>query len=257
MSVLVGAAGAIWACGRSGFETHPLGDAGVIDAVHAIDAPDTYRAAVLAAHPLAYWRFGDSDTMVRDEVGGPPGSFSGGCTVGVTGALAGDANPAIGLDGTCRILLGSGFEFDGNAPYAIELWLHTSMNTIYQQVFGRETRDTQDPIDGYELVVAPVGLQIERVIATSNNKTPAVTFATDRYIYVVAQYTGTTQQVWVDGVQVAQSIDARMTLANDAPALAGASTMGNYLTGALDELAVYDRALDASEIQLHHQLGTN
>jgi hypothetical protein len=242
---------AVAACGRSGFEQHPLIEASVVD------APRTYRDAVIAAQPVAYWRFGDSDTMVRDEIGGAPGSFTGGCTTGVVGAIGGDADTAMALDGTCRILLGSGFEFDGNAPYAIEVWIHTSLNTIYQQVFGRETRDTQDPIDGYELVVAPVGLQIERVIATANNKTPVVTFATDRYIYVVAQYTGTTQQVWVDGVQVAQSIDARMTLANGAPALAGASTMGNYLTGAMDELAVYGRALDASEIQLHHALGTN
>jgi concanavalin A-like lectin/glucanase superfamily protein len=239
------------ACGRSGFEQHPLIEASVID------APRTYRDAVLASQPLAYWRFDDSDTMVRDEVGGAPGSFTGGCTVGAAGAIAGDADPALTLDGTCRILLGSGFEFDGNAPYAIEVWIHTSLNTIYQQVFGRETRDTQDPIDGYELVVAPVGLQIERAIATANNKTPVVTFATDRFIYVVAQYTGTTQEVWVDGVQVGQSIDTRMALANDAPALAGASTMGNYFTGGLDELAVYGRALDASEIELHHTLGTN
>jgi hypothetical protein len=237
------------ACGRSGFEQHPLIEASVID------APRTYRDAVVTAHPLAYWRFGDGDTMVRDEIGGAPGSFTGGCTVGATGAIAGDPDTAMALDGTCRILLGSGFEFDGNAPYAIEVWLHTSLNTIYQQVFGRETRDTQDPIDGYELVVAPVGVQIERVIATANNKTPAVTFPTDRYIYVVAQYTGTTQQVWVDGAQVGQSIDTRMTLANTAPALAGASTMGNYFTGQLDELAVYDRALDATEIELHHMLG--
>lgn len=257
LSVLVAAAGALAACGRSGFEQHPLGDARVIDAVPAVDAPRTYRAAVLAAQPLAYWRFGDSDTMVRDEVGGAPGSFTGGCTVGAAGALVGDADTALALDGSCRILLGSGFEFDGNAPYAIEVWIHTSLNTIYQQVFGRETRDTQNPIDGYELVIAPVGLQIERVVATANNKTPVVTFATDRFIHVVAQYTGTTQQVWVDGVMVAQSIDARMTLANGAPALAGASTMGNYFTGGLDELAVYGRALSADEIALHQMLGTN
>jgi len=247
-SLLLVAAAA--ACGRSGFEQHPLIDASVID------APRTYPEAVLAAQPLAYWRFGDSDAMVRDEVGGAPGSFTGGCTPGVIGAI-GDGDTAISMDGTCRVLLGSGFEFDGNAPYAIEVWIHTSLDTIYQQVFGRETRDTQDPIDGYELVVAPTGLQIERLVATANNKTPAVTFATDRYIYVVAQYTGTTQQVFVDGVQVGQSIDTRMTLANSAPALAGASTMGNYFTGALDELAVYGRALDPEEIQLHHALGAN
>jgi hypothetical protein len=246
-------------CGRSGFEqvvdAHLI-DAHLIDA-HLIDAPRTYRDAVLAAHPLAYWRFGDSDNMVRDEIGGAPGSFTGGCTPGAAGALANDADTAMTLDGTCRILLGSGFEFDGNAPYAIEAWIHSADNTIYQQVFGRETRDTQDPIDGYELVIAPVGLQIERVISGANNKTPVVTFATDRYVYVVAQYTGTTQQVWVDGANVAQSIDTRMTLANGAPALAGASTMGNFLTGALDELAVYDHALDASEIALHATYGAN
>jgi len=166
------------------------------------------------------------------------------------------------LNATAEVLdvadvLGSGFEFDGNAPYAIEVWIHTSLNTVYQQVFGRETRDTQNPIDGYELAVAPTGVQIERVIATSNNKTPAVTFATDRYFHVVAQYTGTTQQVWIDGVQVGQSIDARMTLANGAPALAGASTMGNFFTGDMDELAIYGRPLGADEIQLHHMLGTN
>ena len=257
-SSFLAAAVAAAACGRSGFERHPPSD-GSSDAPRDTisNGPQTYRDAVIAAQPLAYWRFGDTDGTVHDEMGGAAGSFTGGCTQGVAGALHGDPDPAMKLDGTCRILLGSGFEFDGNAPYAIEVWIHTSLNTIYQQVFGRETRDTQNPIDGYELVVAPTGVQIERVIATSNNKTPAVTFATDRYIHVVAQYTGTTQQVWIDGVEVGQSIDARMTLANSAPALAGASTMGNFFTGDMDELAIYGRPLGADEIQLHHMLGTN
>ena len=209
------------------------------------------------AQPIAYWRFGDSDMTVRDEMGGASGSYTGGCTQGAAGALANDPDRAMMLDGTCRILLGAGFEFDGTAPYAIEVWIHTSLNTIFQQVFGRETRDAQNPIDGYELVIAPTGVQIERVITGSNNKTPAVTFASDRYVYVVAQYTGTTQQVFVDGVDVGDSIDTRMTLANGAPALAGASTMGNFFTGEMDELAVYGRALTPSEIQLHQLLGAN
>lgn len=242
-------------CGRSGFERHPLHDGPVPGDIG--NGPATYRDAVIAAQPLAYWRFGDTGASIRDEMGGAPGSFTGGCTQGVAGALAGDADTAMTLDGSCRILLGSGFEFDGFAPYAIEVWVHTSLNTIYQQVFGRETRDTQNPIDGYELVVAPTGVQLERVVATANNKTPAVTFATDRYVYLVAQYTGTTQEMWVDGVEVGQSIDGRMTLANSAPALAGASTMGNFFTGQMDELAVYGRALASDEIELHASLGAN
>jgi len=251
LSFLVAAAAG---CGRSGFEQ--VIDAQTIDA-HLIDAPRTYRDAVLAAHPLAYWRFGDPDTMVRDELGGPPGSFTGGCTAGAAGALANDANSAMALDGTCRILLGTGFEFDGNAPYAIEVWIHTSQNTIFQQVFGRESRDTQNPIDGYELVVAPTGIELERAIAGANNKTTMAPFATDRFVHVVAQYTGTTQQMWLDGTLAAQSIDARAIVAYAAPALAGASTMGNFLTGSLDELAVYDRALDPSEIALHAAYGAH
>ena len=60
-------------------------------------------AATVSSTPglLAYWRLGESSgTTAVDELGAHNGTYVGGHTLGVPGALQGDANTAVGLDGS-------------------------------------------------------------------------------------------------------------------------------------------------------------
>ena len=219
----------------------------------APDAPDTYRSAVIGDAPIAYWRL--ADTTVTDEIHGYDGALVGGCAT-TAGALAGDSDGAMHFDGTCKIVFPDHFGFAGNAPFAIELWMSTTPNAQFQQLFGHETRDTQNPLDGYALFVTPTpgGLSLERVIAGTSKKAPVVPFGAAAFTYVVAQYTGTTLETYVDGALGSSAAEVRAAADVVATAVAGASVAGNYFVGTLDELAVYDKALTIEQIAHHRAL---
>jgi trimeric autotransporter adhesin len=230
---------------------------GTVDANEHTDAPvvpETYRSAVLADRPLAYWRL--SDTNVKDEVAGYDGALVGGCTA-TASALIGDADPALHFDGTCKIVFPDHFGFAGMAPFAIELWVSSATNQLFQQVFGRETRDAIDPIEGYALFVSPTpgGFSLERVIGAASKKAPVVPFSAGAFTYVVAQYTGTTLEVYLDGTLASSAAESRAAADVTATAISGSSVAGNSFTGSVDELAVYDKALTIDQIGHHYALG--
>src|SRR2546430_6231874 len=68
--------------------------------------PPSYRASVLADHPVAYWRL-DEETgtvMVDASRNGNDGAYAGAVTLGQPGALASDGDTAAGEIGraSCR-----------------------------------------------------------------------------------------------------------------------------------------------------------
>jgi hypothetical protein len=219
------------------------------------DARETYHGAVLADAPRAYWRLSDSN--VTDDVAGYDGALVGGCA-GTGGALIGDPDPALHFDGTCKIVFPDHFGFAGTAPFAIEVWVSSATNTQFQQMFGRETRDAINPIDGYGLFISPSpgGFSLERVIAGASKKAPVVPFTAGVFTYIVAQYTGTSVEIYVDGNLGSTAAEVRAAADVTATAIAGSSVAGNAFTGSLDELAVYDKALTIEQISHHYALGT-
>jgi hypothetical protein len=219
------------------------------------DARETYHGAVLADAPRAYWRL--ADTTVTDEVAGFDGALVGGCA-STAGALTGDADAALHFDGTCKIVFPDHFGFAGTAPFAIEVWVSSATNTLFQQMFGRETRDAVNPIDGYGLFLSPTpgGLSLERVIAGASKKAPVVPVTAGAFTYVVAQYTGTALEIYVDGNLGSSAPEVRAAADVTATAIAGSSVAGNTFTGSLDELAVYDKTLTIEQISHHYALGT-
>ena len=93
-----------------------------------VDSPpegptSVYRAAVLSDTPLAYWRLGEaSGTVAHDETGnGHDGRTPGRRQLGVAGALTGNPDTALHLDGTsCVVDVGEDFDFAGQAPFTLE-----------------------------------------------------------------------------------------------------------------------------------------
>jgi hypothetical protein len=76
----------------SGAES-PLSDPVVVDT--------SYQALVLSESPGAYWRLGESTgTTAVDETGTSDGTYAGGHTLAVPGALADDPNTAVDVDGS-------------------------------------------------------------------------------------------------------------------------------------------------------------
>src|ERR1041385_2347904 len=117
---------ALAACGRINFDSR--------------DALVTYRDVVIADNPPAYWRLDDADSIARDETGRTDGTYMGTCTHHAPGLLANDPSPAVLFDGaSCYITIADAFNFPGNAPYMVEVWVATTKPTI-QHFFTRENR---------------------------------------------------------------------------------------------------------------------
>ena len=243
-------------CGRVGFDpgADALGDAS--------DAGDarlfSYREAVLADLPVAYWRLADTAAMARDEVGQIDGTYIGTCTHRVAPLIL-DADPAAGFDGsTCDIQLGTQLPvFAGNAPFTIEAWASISNNANYQIIFMHESRNAIDPIDGYALLNSPGGAYFERVTNLNNRATNAIVMQPNRAYHFAGVYDGATVYFYVDGAQAVPSLAAPTPMAAyTAQAFIGVSVMGTlFIGGTLDEVALYDHALTPERIDLHHRIG--
>jgi hypothetical protein len=243
---------ALAACGRLDFHESAV-------TTSYLDSPAkiTYRDVVMADQPMAYWRLADTGPVAHDETGHFDGTYSGTCVQGVAGALAGDPDPAVRFDGTaCQITLPDAFGFPSSAAFSIEAWISTISNNGYRHIFTKETRTLSGPIDGYAVLLAPAGLELERVVANGQNTTPASLFPQSSFVHIVAVFTGLDVQLYIGGVLASYAPDTRSMNTISTRALIGASTTGNFYQGTLDEVAVYDHALDLSRIQAHLAAGS-
>lgn len=92
-----------------------------------------YADEVLSIPPRAYWRLGEvSGTEAAEEMGVGRGTYQNGVILGVPGALAGDSNTAVRLDGgNDRITVGDpadgSLDF-GEEDITVEAWIKPSAN---------------------------------------------------------------------------------------------------------------------------------
>jgi hypothetical protein len=198
---------------------------------------------------LGYWRLGESSgTTATDLTGAHDGTYEGGYTLGVAGALTGDTNTAAAFNGTTGYVelpaLGS------SSDWTIEGWTDlagsaTGNNALFAG-FG-----------GPRLLVTPDGYYADDYTnATAAGKMHGATASNiGTWAYWALVRNGSTLTVYRDGVELASS-----SLAGEGPTTLtgdiGAESNGAYhLAGAVDEVAVYDTALPAATLLEHYVVG--
>src|SRR5438067_3074668 len=87
-----------------------------------------YAAAVLADHPVGYWRFGEAagaSTAVDASGHGINGTYVGGPTLAVAGALSGDTDTAVRFNGAAGqyVSFGNNFGMAATQPFSVEVWV--------------------------------------------------------------------------------------------------------------------------------------
>ena len=227
------------------------GDAG------ADAAPLGYRGTVLADKPIAYLRFGEkSGVVARDETAhGNTAAVSGTVSWGVPGAIAGDTDTAVGLDGNTSLIdLGDAIDFAAMMPFSLEIWFNANtIDTTYRFLIGKDDA----PATGREewgVVIHNVdGLYFERYIAGKGNGAGTSPMGLrGRWVHTVSTYDGALLTFYVDGAMVDQSADARPQLTKKVSLYVGSDGAGHgVFDGALDELAIYDFALPAARVKAH------
>lgn len=224
-----------------------------------------YPSAVLADSPIGYWRCGEkTGTTLADSSGhGHPATINTplGTILDRPGALAGDADGAIELDGSAHIDLGDLFDFPGTAPYTFELWVKPrASDGRLGKMFDKMKRqaNTGVPIEGSLLYYDPnwngagprVGL--ERWVGGSAvefifDEGASALLPTDRFTHVVIAFDGNSPRYFRDGVLKKIGSGNDSIADNTIP-----FHWADGLVGTIDELAIYDVALPLARIQAHY-----
>jgi hypothetical protein len=225
-----------------------------------IDAsPDRYRAAVMADHPVAYWRLGDTGTVARDELAAHDATYSGGVTVGQLGAIVGTPNTAAAFaapaDG--QAITATGIPFADQSPFTLELWVNETDNASYWHFLTSEPRVQGMPQAGYALLQTGTGVLFERIAdpATFEQTAPSPIVA-HAWTHLAGVYDGAHVTLYVDGVVVRSAEASHLATGFERPIFLGAHAEGAWMDGALDEVAIYDSALPAARLLAHYTIGT-
>lgn len=236
-----------------------------------------YASTVLADHPLAYLRLDDTSGLTAaDATGnGNTGTFKGGVTLGVPGAITSClGETAVTLDGnTGWIDLGDKFGFTGSAPFSLEIWINPSTITgEFRGVMAKNSTDGSNQRQGYD-VFSVDGLQYGTALGYERYQSGQTGFAgigpngTDAgtaaapivgaWMHVVAVFDGTNQMIYTNGALTAgpspsSEVIQTQTGCSFAVGAFFCGTVG-YFAGTVDEVAIYGTALSAAQVQAHYQ----
>jgi uncharacterized membrane protein YkvA (DUF1232 family) len=215
---------------------------------------------VLADSPTGYWRLNESaGTAVNDLTNhGLRGTPTSGVALSATGALA-DSDAAMSFDGTSgQIQISPNTQFSFTAAFSAEAWIKTSGTGTWQRVVGVGP-DSGGP---WELLLNGNGvpaLFMQTTAGSASTSAYPLTVTDDEWHHIVATWDGTTARLYVDGDAVGQT--------NIAGTLVSATTMaltfGNapdypmWVSGVLDDVAVYPAALSAAQVQAHYAKRTD
>ena len=217
-----------------------------------------YAAAVLKDGPIGYWRLDETNgTVARDLSGnGYDGTYgSAGFSLAAPGAIAGDGtgvsvSNSPGTDGVVNIGTTNRFAFTGTAPFSIEAWVKVSINDDgYRSILKRSRGG---PRDGFNVWAHGGGVGFER---TTNDVNVAiiVPIPLDTFVHVVCTYDVDIARLYTNGV-LGKSTPMKTPIVDTGEPLVWgySSKPSEFFAGTLDEPAIYDKALTASQVLAHY-----
>jgi hypothetical protein len=214
-----------------------------------------YKSAVTKQTTIvSYWRLGEGDTgqPAEDSFGSNDGKYVGDVTLGQPGLLASDTDTAAQFDGaTAQVELPN--VVDVTKAFTIECWVRpAALNgapTIVSQLDGTGT--------GRALLFVAVGGNFASNLGGTTHDS-GFTAAADTTYYVVFTFAGGADGAWTFYVDGKQTASGTATGENaDGEWRIGVNKLGaEFWNGTIDEVAVYNSALDAGEIGAHFSLGS-
>jgi hypothetical protein len=222
-----------------------------------------YVAAVLSDQPVAYWHLDETSGSVAEDASGHHndgqyvGTYGGtGCSLGVPGAMAQSRAVSFG-EASCYLDMGDIFPFTGTSSYSIELWFYDDQDagaTVNHSLVDRNT--LVGPQNGYDVYFNASFTLFSRLCGDAGEEGYAGIDSgppVGQWTHFVATYDGTMTTLYLNG-------QVRASLASPDPQGSGtgvlrfgqsARTPDPALGGALDEIAVYDKALSSTSVHNH------
>ena len=213
----------------------------------------SYSQLVLADAAVGYWRFGEpSGTTAFDETTNDnDGVYTNGPQLQVPGALAGDLNKAVRMDGVNdTVRVADDNSLDVGNTFTAEGWIKRSSTAQTHTMMAK----------GFQIVVMNAGSGSQVWLRKPNVSTIARTNAgvgAGAYHHIVVTKNGSgagAVKFYIDGAPVAVvDVSAAQVIQNTTGVLgfgSGASSPADF-----DEFALYDGVLTATQIQAHYVAG--
>jgi len=212
---------------------------------------------VVAIGMVSYWKFDEtSGTTAYDAFGRNNGTVSG-----ATWNSSGKVGGALSFDGVDDyVSVSDSDSLDITNQLTIDLWVkpQTTQSTTYPILVEKSPVNTI-----YELILDNGGYHAfgkyvfyfdggtGRVISTTN-------WNTGQWAHIAVTYDGSYVKMYVNGVLESSTPYTSPILTSTDPLLLGDSSgHANSYAGLIDEVAIYNRALTAEEIQQQYQNGLN
>lgn len=244
---------------------------GALCASGFVSAQADYASEVLANNPVAYWRLNDNVTVPAADVArnsGTLGAATDGYYTGTayhptSGALVGSSDSAASFDATAGSVVNIPYaaSMNPNGAFTVEAWLSPNAElpagtltcALSSGIFG-------DPRSGWLIYQSDTGWNLrmyhQQGLATSVNITGGPAPIAGSWYHVVAVYDGTTAKVYVNGAEKASGTPTGFVPSAGGPMFIGGRSDGSFWwNGTADEVAVYDKALTASEIDARYKNG--
>lgn len=211
-----------------------------------------YESDVLALSPIAYWRLNETTGTLADNIGSlgnsADGTYTNNVTLGVEGSARklGEANTAISVgpaDGTVK----TGSSFLSN------------MSAFTISAFVRPADSTDDRIglvgqnDAIEFGFIHPGV-LEIWTPSTDYLNVDWPFGSDSWHHIAATGDGTDLRIYLDGVLAGtrNAPTGNYGSSSDFVNIGGQEVFGNngkQYTGLIDEVAIFDQALDDQQIK--------
>ena len=244
--------------------THPgavqasfAGDSSFVAAAASADLvvtlADTYGPAIPIASPavcvavpsgLVGWWSGEGDAS--DRLGRSPGTLQNGATFG-----GGKAGQGFSFPGTGTVLVQATADLD-LSTMTLEAWILTNSVPPSSAVFSVAAKGVSSTSENFGLYVLQTGeLYFEWYNGAFHyGQSTAANLTPGAFHHVAVTADGATLKFYVDGQAVGEAVQTAPLVPNGLPLQIGSALpYDNRFDGVIDELAIYNRALAAGEIQ--------
>jgi hypothetical protein len=249
-----------------------------------VDARADYASAVMSLGPVVYYRLNTTNQIPSEIPAVNRGSLGTALngqyqamamTRGVPGAIVGDADTSVGIDGSQgqQVVVPYSTDYNPNGPFTVEFWAKPATGSTAS---GNHTAaismiNGQNPVNandrsGWCVRHSAADWQFVLGFDHSDGSTfYSTTLAApgtaqeDVWQHVVAVYTPSLVSIYINGALAASQPPASPVLPNfAAPLILGdRGYTGWDFIGDLDEFALYTSELTATEIKAHYDNGMN
>lgn len=208
----------------------------------------------LADGPNAGWRFGEASGVSAIDVSGNglTGTYQNAPTLSVTGALVGDSNTAVTLNGTQWISVPTNVLLNPGDVVTLSAWVYIGAS------FGANYMIFDKGVNSAQVYIAvTTGFVTFVKSGVANICVSTVAPPLNQWNMITVVKNGVSSKIYINAVDVSGAITNQTIVAN-ASALGIGATSGGvsaFLVGSIDEAFIYANPLSALRIQQQYDAG--